>query len=73
MIGQPLLQGNPATPFEAVVVFKNEKSQHGQKTEIQKDLEPLLEINRMDRERTEGETSLQQLNGQKGRHRACVG
>jgi len=56
-----------------VVVFNNEKSQHGQKTEIQKDLEPLLEINGMDRERTERQTCLQQLNGQKGRHRACAG
>jgi hypothetical protein len=56
-----------------VVVFNNEKSQHGQKTEIEKDREPLLEIDGMDRGRTEGETCLQQLNGQKGRHRACAG
>ena len=59
----PSCRGNPATPFEVVVVFNDEIPEHKQKTEIEKDREPFLEIDGMDRGRTEGETGLQQLNG----------
>jgi len=59
--------------LEVVVVFNDEKSQHGKKTDMEKDRDPLLEIHGMDRGRTEGENGLQQLNRQKGRHRACAG
>ena len=73
MMVQPRLRGHSGHPILAVVVvFNNEKLQHGQKKEIEKDREPLLEIYGMDRGCTEGETCLQQLNRQKGRHRACV-
>jgi hypothetical protein len=72
MMFQPLLRSQSGLAV-VVIFFYNEKSQHGQKTEIQKNREPLLEIDGMDRRSTEGETCLQQLNGQKGRHRACAG